>query len=306
MKNEPMYSISEELSLLRPFIRPDSEKKGSWSHIGQRCYTEEEVRQAEQRLGIPLPAPIREVYLQASDLLMRSFSLRPLELLRWDHECLGFFISPEADTIRGICRNDDPNALYEWVENDAEDEGYVFADELEEWKKGGSPQELEDLLQRHAQYWRINGRPPLSLRRLDDAQRWNRCLDACCLFLALHAICACAEMDALTDDPFPGTYFSTSELYRNCTQIPPEQKDRIGLLFQPLSEHTELIDFCDEAYGGILMAYRSKDRKQLLIWDGGWEITALISLSSLGPAELETIQAALGLSFQARRPQYDD
>ncbi len=54
------------------------------------------------------------------------------------------------------------------------------------------------------------------------------------------------------------------------------------------------------------MAYRSKDRKQLLIWDGGWEITALISLSSLGPAELETIQAALGLSFQARRPQYDD
>ena len=71
---------------------------------------------------------------------------------------------------------------------------------------------------------------------------------------------------------------------------------------RPLSEHTELIDFCDEAYGGILMAYRSKDRKQLLIWDGGWEITALISLSSLGPAELETIQAASGLSFQARRP----
>ena len=304
MENKLMYSIKKELSLLRPFIRPDYEKKGSWSYIGNRCYTETEVLQAEKRLGSPLPAPIREVYLQVSDLLMRSFYLRPLELLRWDHEYLGFFISPEADTIWGICRRDDPNTLYEWVENDAEDEGYVFADELEDWKKGGSPQELENLLQRHTQYWKINGRPPLNIRKLDTAPRWNHCLDAYCLFLTLHTICECAEMDASTDDPFPRTYFSTSELYY-CTQIPPEQKDRISLLFDPLSEHTDLLDFCDEAYGGILMAYISKDRKKLLIWDGGWEIMALISLSGLSQAELETIQVALELSFQVRRSQYN-
>lgn len=110
-------------------------------------------------------------------------------------------------------------------------------------------------------------------------------------------------MDALTDDPFPRTYFSTSELYH--TQILPEQRDRISLLFEPLSERIDLIDFCDEAYGGILMAYVSKDQKKLLIWDDGGEIMALISLSSLSQAELETIHTTLGLSFRVRRPQYD-
>lgn len=298
-----MYSIKKELAFLRPFIRPDSEKKGSWSYIGNRCYTEEEVLQAEKRLGTPLPAPIREVYLQASDLLMRYFYLRPLELLRWDHGYLGFFISPETDTIWGIYKDDDPNALYEWKENDAEDDGYVFEDELENWKKDGDLQELENLLQRHAQYWEKNGGMPLNIQKLDDAQRWNHCLDAYCLFLVLHTICERAEMDALTDDPFPRTYFSTSELYY--TQIPPEQKDRICLLFDPLSEYTDLLDFHEEAYGGILMAYISKDREKLLIWDGGWEIMALISLSSLSQAELETIHTALGISFRLQRPQYN-
>ena len=112
-----MFSIQSELNILRRFV--DMEYNGS-----RRCYSEKDISAAEKRLHYKLPPPIQELYLGAADILLDMDYLRPLELLHWQQDYLGFFSPPEADLVWGIGREDDPNALYAWEESiPEEDEG---------------------------------------------------------------------------------------------------------------------------------------------------------------------------------------
>ena len=294
-----MFSINKELFLLKQFIRPQYTvqtqfitEKMCYVKAEIKCYTQEDLQLAESRLQYKLPEPIREVYLHVSNMLVSCFTLRPLELLRWDHGYLGFFVSPNTDTIWGICKNDNPNALYEWVENienDGENEVCKIGEELEELKRNGDDRNISDLIRRNEQCWEKNGGYPLEIRKLDAVPRWNHCLDAWCLFLTIDLICENAE---IFKEDFTDTFFCCMD------KVQPSLKDNIKFLFQPLSEHTELIDFCDTNYDGILMAYISKDRERLLVksQDG---LIIMISLYSLINADIEKIQNVLGISFKA-------
>ncbi len=122
-----MYSIENELNILRRFV--DMEYDGS-----RRCYSEEDIFAVEERLHYKLPLPIRELYLYMSDLLLDMYYLRPLELLHWQQDYLGFFDPPEADLVWGICRRDDPNALYAWEESIPEEDEDTLCDLDEEFE----------------------------------------------------------------------------------------------------------------------------------------------------------------------------
>ena len=52
-----MYSIEKELKILRQFVKPEHMDNSE----GWRCYSEDELSAAEERLHIKLPPPIREV-----------------------------------------------------------------------------------------------------------------------------------------------------------------------------------------------------------------------------------------------------
>ena len=71
-----MYSIEKELKILRQFVKLEHMDNAE----GWRCYSEDELTAAEERLRAKLPLPIREIYLYMADLLISSNYLRPLEL----------------------------------------------------------------------------------------------------------------------------------------------------------------------------------------------------------------------------------
>lgn len=190
----------------------------------------------------------------------------------------------------GICKNDNPNTLYKWIENienNAENEICEIGEKLEELKRNGGYKNIADLIQKNEQCWEKNGGYPSGIQKLEAVPRWNHCLDAWCLFLTIDLIREKAER---WKEDFPNTYFC----YMG--KIQPSLKDNIELIFEPLSEHTELIDFHGLDNNGILMAYVSKDRKKLLIksQDG---FIFMISLYSLSKSDIEEIQNKLGISF---------
>ena len=122
-----MYSIKSELNILRRFV--DMEYDGN-----RRCYSEKDISAAEERLHYKLPLPIRELYLYMSDILLDMYDLRPLELLHWQQDYLCFFDPPEGNAV-GICRKDDPNALYTWEEIMPDEDQDALCDLNEEFEE---------------------------------------------------------------------------------------------------------------------------------------------------------------------------
>ena len=95
-----MYAIEKELKTLRQFISPrHMEGLKKW-----KCYSENEISAAEKRLHMKLPFPIRDIYRHMADLLITSGYLRPLELLHWEGNYLGFFLAPGEGDVIGIKR----------------------------------------------------------------------------------------------------------------------------------------------------------------------------------------------------------
>ena len=112
-------SIKNELESLRPFV--DRAVSSCYP-----LYSEEEIREAEKRLGTSLPAPVRDLYRQMADLLTERLLLTPLELLHWEGDFLGFYESPDDGAALGIRRGEDPNQLYWWELSDPEEESYDY------------------------------------------------------------------------------------------------------------------------------------------------------------------------------------
>ena len=121
-----MYSIEKELKILRQFVKLEHMDHSE----GWRCYSEDEVSAAEERLHTKLPPPIREIYLYMADLLIGSNDLRPLELLHWDKDYLAFFENPDADVIAGIKRDDTSSDIYAWEETDPKDIAWEYKDDF--------------------------------------------------------------------------------------------------------------------------------------------------------------------------------
>ena len=115
-----------------------------------------------KRLHYKLPLPIRELYLGAADILLDMDYLRPLELLHWQQDYLCFFSPPEADFVWGICRKDDPNALYAWEESIPEEDEDILCDldeEFEEYDEENNMKGKKAVARKYSARWdKINSR----------------------------------------------------------------------------------------------------------------------------------------------------
>ena len=160
-KKREMCSLERELKLLRPFVQEQPPSV--------RCYSEEEILAAEQRLNYKLPSPVRFMYLYMADLLFLGYDLRPLELLRWDHDHLGLFPPTEWDKMIGIRRDADTNTLYFWEEEDPEGDSCLLEDEFQECCDSGDECGKQRVVQKYLDYWEnIENDPSFSQRELSS------------------------------------------------------------------------------------------------------------------------------------------
>jgi len=294
-----IYSIKDELHILRKFI--DLGCGGD-----KRCYTEEEISAAEERLRYKLPAPVRELYLYMADALLEMSYLEPLELLHWEQNYLGLFTSPEADCIWGICRKDDPNALYKWEQYFPEEAENELLDYLEEFEEYGVDQDEEKqaLAMKYSACWnRINARytdAPPYLKKLEHQFRYNCCLDAYGLFLVIHTLCAygtelyCLEKlncyrgdfsDEWKGEEYSAAYFK-------------KLREKIEQEFVPITTHMELIDITP-----LPMAYIHKTGNALLLCEEWSDGLTLLTTDNIDSDFIEAVQKQLGLLFRiVKRP----
>ncbi len=287
-----MYSIKSELNILRRFV--DMEYDGS-----RRCYSEKDISAAEKRLHYKLPLPIRELYLGAADILLDMDYLRPLELLHWQQDYLCFFSPSEADFVWGICRKDDPNALYAWEESiPEEDEDTLcdLAEEFEEYDEENNMKGKKAVARKYSAYWdKINSRytkAPPHLKKLEHEFRHNCSLDAYGLFLVIHSLFSYAtELYCLKNlNCHLGDLPTPSE----CEPIYFEKlRKNIEQEFTPISEHLELIDIFP-----LPMAYVHKTANALLICNEEADFLTLLSDKTVGPDFIEKIQNCLALSLR--------
>lgn len=105
----PLYSIREELELIREFCwRPKLE--------AGKIYTEEEIDAVEQRLKVKLPQPLRELYLVLGDYACEkkdTYFCRP-EDLHWSGGYLLVEAMERTNRGLGIYRKDPYASVYEW------------------------------------------------------------------------------------------------------------------------------------------------------------------------------------------------
>lgn len=105
----PLYSIREELELIREFCwQPKLE--------GGKIYTEEEIDAVEQRLNYKLPQPLRELYLVLGDYACEkkdTYFCRPEEL-HWSGGYLLVEAMERTNRGLGIYRKDPYASVYEW------------------------------------------------------------------------------------------------------------------------------------------------------------------------------------------------
>lgn len=286
-----MYSIKSELNILRRFV--DMEYDGN-----RRCYSEKDISAAEERLHYKLPLPIRELYLYMSDILLDMYDLRPLELLHWQQDYLCFFDPPEGNAV-GICRKDDPNALYTWEEIMPDEDQDALCDlneEFEEYDEENNMKGKKAIARKYSAYWdKINSRytkAPPHLKKLEHKFRHNCSLDAHGLFLVIHSLFSyatelyclknlnCHLGDLPTPSECESTYFE--KLRKNIEQE-----------FTPISEHLELIDIFP-----LPMAYVHKTANALLICNEETDFLTLLSDKTVSPDFIEKIQNCLALSLR--------
>lgn len=105
----PLYSISEELELIREFCWQPKLEAG-------KIYTEEEINAVEQRLNYKLPQPLREFYLVLGDYACEkkdTYFCRPEEL-HWSGGYLLVEAMERTNRGLGIYRKDPYASVYEW------------------------------------------------------------------------------------------------------------------------------------------------------------------------------------------------
>lgn len=105
----PLYSIREELELIREFCWQPKLEAG-------KIYTEEEIDAVEQRLKVKLPQPLRELYLVLGDYACEkkdTYFCRPEEL-HWSSGYLLVEAMERTDRGLGIYRKDPYASVYEW------------------------------------------------------------------------------------------------------------------------------------------------------------------------------------------------
>lgn len=105
----PLYSIREELELIREFCWQPKLEAG-------KIYTEEEIDAVEQRLNYKLPQPLRELYLVLGDYACEkkdTYFCRPEEL-HWSGGYLLVEAMERTDRGLGIYRKDPYASVYEW------------------------------------------------------------------------------------------------------------------------------------------------------------------------------------------------
>ena len=105
----PLYSIREELELIREFCWQPKLEAG-------KIYTEEEINAAEQRLNYKLPQPLRELYLVLGDYACEkkdTYFCRPEEL-HWSGGYLLVEAMERTNRGLGIYRKDPYASVYEW------------------------------------------------------------------------------------------------------------------------------------------------------------------------------------------------
>ena len=105
----PLYSIREELELIREFCWQPKLEAG-------KIYTEEEIDAVEQRLNYKLPQPLRELYLVLGDYACEkkdTYFCRPEEL-HWSGGYLLVEAMERTNRGVGIYRKDPYASVYEW------------------------------------------------------------------------------------------------------------------------------------------------------------------------------------------------
>lgn len=105
----PLYSIREELELIREFCWQPKLEAG-------KIYTEEEINAVEQRLNYKLPQPLRELYLVLGDYACEkkdTYFCRPEEL-HWSGGYLLVEAMERTNRGLGIYRKDPYASVYEW------------------------------------------------------------------------------------------------------------------------------------------------------------------------------------------------
>lgn len=105
----PLYSIREELELIREFCWQPKLEAG-------KIYTEEEIDAVEQRLNYKLPQPLRELYLVLGDYVCEkkdTYFCRPEEL-HWSGGYLLVEAMERTNRGLGIYRKDPYASVYEW------------------------------------------------------------------------------------------------------------------------------------------------------------------------------------------------
>ena len=286
-----MYSIKSELNILRRFV--DMEYDGS-----RFCYSEKDISAAEKRLHYKLPLPIRELYLYMSDILLDMYDLRPLELLHWQQDYLCFFDPPEGNAV-GICRKDDPNALYTWEEMIPDENQSTIYDLIEEFEvcdEEGDTEGKNAVALKHSVCWdNINSRytkAPPHLKKLEYEFRCYCSLDAYGLFLVIHSLLSYAiELHCLKN-----LNCHLGDLPVSSKREPDyfeKLRESIEQEFTPVSEHLELIDILP-----LPMAYVHKTTNALLICDEEADFLTLLSDRTVAPGFIEKIQHCLALSFR--------
>ena len=108
----PLYSIREELELIREFCWQPKLEAG-------KIYTEEEIDAVEQRLNYKLPQPLRELYLVLGDYACEkkdTYFCRPEEL-HWSGGYLLVEAMERTNRGLGIYRKDPYASVYSWERN---------------------------------------------------------------------------------------------------------------------------------------------------------------------------------------------
>ena len=105
----PLYSIREELELIREFCWQSKLEAG-------KIYTEEEIDAVEKRLNFELPLPLRELYLVLGDYMCDkkdTYFCRPEEL-HWSGGYLLVTAMERTNRGWGIYRKDPYLSVYNW------------------------------------------------------------------------------------------------------------------------------------------------------------------------------------------------
>lgn len=290
-KKREMYSVEKELKLLRPFVQKQPPST--------RCYSEEEILVVEQRLNYKLPSPLRFMYLYMADLLFTYNYLRPLELLHWDHNHLGFFLSGgNWECIVGICQNTDPNTLYFWEEEDPKDECCEFEDEFEACCYSGDEYGKQRAAQKYLDYWEsIENDPSLSQREF-NSEEFSALLDEYVLYISLHTLYedyeALAQAGGRGENPENLNFFLKSNRIEYTPTYIQDLEIKIRKVFHPLLEHTDMLR--DDIYP-LWMVYLHNKEHILLLNQFDIPVLILLTPKKIAPDVLAEIEHNTGLTF---------